>query len=279
MKSAGKVSKSPEVSAERSPLFIQSFEKVTRVLEAFGQSEQYLGLGEIVALTGFDKPQAQRATHTLVATGYLEKHPQTGRFCLGKKCLDLSFHLLRSHPLVSIATPLLLQLRRDCGERTNLSLFDRTTLVYAIRLHGKREYPQFTTLIGRRMATFCSAGGRAMLAALPNAEVCEILAESDLTPMTADTIVDPDRIMLEIEKTRVRGYGFVVNESAPSEVTVAGAVLDAAGRPVAAVHIAGSLTKWSSAEYEGRFSPFVIEVARSLSHSGAGPLRSGGKGV
>jgi IclR family transcriptional regulator, pca regulon regulatory protein len=279
MREAGKVSKNPVFSTERSPLFIQSFEKVMRVLEAFGQSEQYLGLSEIVALTAFDKPQAQRATHTLVATGYLEKHPQTGRFCLGKKCLDLSFHFLRSHPLVSVATPALLQLRRECGERTNLSLFDRTTLVYAIRLHGKREYPQFTTLIGRRMATFCSAGGRAMLAALPNVEVREILAQSDLTPMTADTILDPDQIMLEIEKTRMRGYGFVVNESAPSEVTVAGAVLDVAGRPVAAVHIAGSLTKWSPTEYEERFSPFVVETARSLSHSGSGLLRGGGKGV
>jgi IclR family pca regulon transcriptional regulator len=250
-----------------------------RVLEAFGNGEQYLGLGEFVALTGFDKPQVQRSTHTLVATGYLEKHPQTGRFCLGKRCLDLSFHFLRTHPLVLMATPVLLQLRRDCGERTNLSLFDRTTLVYVIRLHGKREYPQFSTLIGRRMATFCSAGGRAMLATLQNDEVRQILADSDLAPMTADTITDPGRIMVEIEKTRERGYGFVFNESAPSEVTVAAAVVDAAGRPFAAVHIAGSLTKWSPGEYEERFSPFVVETARSLSHLGSGLLRSGAKGV
>jgi len=264
---------------ERSSLFIQSFDKVMRVLEAFGHSEQYLGLTEIVALTGLDKPQAQRCTHTLVATGYLEKHPQTGRFRLGKKCLDLSFHFLRTDPLVTMATPILLQLRRDCGERTNLSLFDRTTLVYAIRLHGKREYPQFTTLIGRRMATFCSAGGRAMLAALPREEVREILAESDLSPMTPDTITDPDRIMDEIERTRERGYGFVANESAPSEVTVAAAVLDAAGRPVAAVHIAGSLTKWAPDDYEKQFSPYVVETARSLSHAGTGAARVPDRGA
>ena len=98
----------------------------------------------------------------------------------------------------------------------------------------------------------------------------QILADSDLRPMTADTITDPDQIMTEIEKTRARGYGFVVNESAPSEVTVAAAVLDAAGRPVAAVHIAGSLTKWSPGDYEERFSPFVVETARALSHSGSG---------
>jgi DNA-binding IclR family transcriptional regulator len=264
---------------ERSPLFIQSFDKVMRVMGAFSKSEQYLGLSEIVVLTGLDKPQAQRCTHTLAATGYLEKHPQTGRFCLGKKCLDLSFHFLRSHPLVTTATPILLQLRRDCGERTNLSLFDGTTLVYVIRLHGKREYPQFSTLIGRRMPTYCSAGGRATLAALPDAEVREILDASDLEPMTPDTVTDPDRILAEIAKTRDRGYGFVVNESAPSEVTVAAAVLDSARRPIAAVHVAGSLTKWAPAEYEERFSPYVVETARALSHAGAEAPRALGRGV
>jgi DNA-binding IclR family transcriptional regulator len=267
------------MATEHSPLFIQSFDKVMRVLEAFRRGEQYLGLSEIVALTGLDKPQAQRCTHTLVVTGYLEKHPQTGRFRLGKKCLDLSFHFLRAHPLVSLATPLLLQLRRDCGERTNLSLFDRTTLVYVIRLHGKREYPQFSTLIGRRMATFCSAGGRAMLAALPDAEVRDILAESELVQATPDTLTDPELIMVEIEKTRSRGYGFVVNESAPSEVTVAAAVRDGAGLPIAAVHVAGTLTKWEPAEYEKRFSPFVVETAQSLSAWGSSALRAAGEGV
>ena len=261
---------------KRSPLFIQSFDKAVRVMGAFSQSEQFLSLTEIVALTGLGKSQAQRCTHTLLATGFLEKHPTTGRFCLGKKCLDFGFHFLRSHPLVSVATPILLQLRRDCGERTNLSLFDGPTLVYVIRLHGKREYPQFSTLIGRRIATFCSAGGRAMLATLPNSEVREILAASDLAPLTPDTITEPDRIMEEIEKTRIRGYGFVVNESAPSEVTVAAAVRDAGGRAIAAVHIAGSLTKWSPAQYEEKFSPYVLETARSLSQANSRLVRKAG---
>ena len=98
--------------------------------------------------------------------------------------------------------------------------------------------------------------------------------------MTPETISDPVRIIREIEKTRERGYGFVVNESAPSEVTVAAAVLDAAGRPIAAVHIAGSLTKWSPGDYEARFSPHVVETARSLSHAGTGGvLAAGSRGV
>lgn len=248
---------------------MQSVEKVMRVLDVFGQSDRYLGLSEIAALTGLDKSSAQRCTHTLLKTGYLDKHPKTGRFSLGTKCLDLSFHFLRTHPLVAVGTPLLLQLRRDCGERTNLSLFDDTMLVYVIRLHGKREYPQYSTLIGRRMPAFCSAGGRAALALLSEAEMRDIIARSPRRPMTPETKTDPQAIEAEVLKTRRRGYGFVVNESAPNEVTVAAAVTDAEGRPVGAVHIAGSLTKWTAEDYEPKFAPLVVEAARALSHAGA----------
>lgn len=258
-------------SAERSPLFIQSLDKALSVLKAFSMAERFLGLGEIARITGLDKASAQRCVHTLVQSGYLEKDPQSGRFCLGKKVLDLSFHFLRAHPLVVSATPVLLQLRRDCGERTNLSLFDGTTVVYAVRLHGKREYPQYSTLIGRRMPTFCSAGGRATLARLPNDEVREILDRSDLRPLTPVTLTDPDAIMEKIEESRRLGYGFVNGESSPGELVVAAPVIDFAGRPVAAVHIAGSVSKWQPEDFERTFAPQAMEAANFLSH-GTGSL-------
>lgn len=254
---------------ERSPLFIQSLEKALFVLEAFGEGEQFLSLSEIVKIAGLPKPAAQRCVHTLVRTGYLEKDPQSGRFSLGKKVLDFSFHFLRSHPLVSAATPVLLQLRRDCGERTNLSLFDGTTVIYAIRLHGKREYPQHSTLIGRRMPTYCSAGGRATLSRLPIEEVREILARSNLRPLTPATLTDPEAIIGKIEEARERGYGFVAGESSPGELVVAAPVVDAAGRPTAAVHIAGSINKWRPEEFEKSFAPHAMEAASALGHNNA----------
>ena len=262
-----------QASSERSPLFIQSLEKALFVLEAFSVAEQFLGLAEIVSITGLDKASAQRCVHTLVQSGYLEKDPRSGRFSLGKKVLDLSFNFLRAHPLMIAATPVLLQLRRDCGERTNLSLFDGTTVVYAIRLHGKREYPQYSTLIGRRMPTFCSAGGRATLARLPDEEVREILAQSDLRPLTPQTLTDPEAIMAKIEEGRRLGYGFVNGESSPGELIVAAPVIDLAGRPVAAVHIAGSVTKWQPDEFEKTFAPQAMEAANFLSHgNGSMPM-------
>jgi IclR family pca regulon transcriptional regulator len=251
----------------RSALFIQSIEKAIKVLNVFGRGDRSMGLSEIALHSGLDKPSTQRCVYTLVELGYLEKCAKTSRLSLGKKCLDLSFHFLSNDPLVRTATPVLTKLRNDCGERTNLSLYDGSTLVYAIRLAGKNEDFFFSTLIGRRMPAFCSAGGRAMLAQLPIDEMKAIIGQSDLVPLTRSTITDPRQIWEKIMEARERGYGMVVEESVASELTVAAAIVDSAGRPLGAVHVAGSTATWSVKEYERRFAPLVVEVAASLSAS------------
>lgn len=251
-----------------SPLFVQSLEKAFQVLDAFNGGDQYLGLAEIAARTGLDKSAVQRFAYTFEKLGFLEKCPRTRRLALGRKALDLAFNFLRSHPLVEAATPTLVELRRSCGERVNLSLYDGTTLIYVIREKARREY-FYGSLIGRRMPTFCTAGGRAMLACLPPDEAEAMVARSELRSLTARTIVDPAAILEKIAEARTAGYAVSAEESTIGEITTAAAVRDGDGRPLAAVHIAVSLADWTLGEFERRFAPLAVETALSLGRFGS----------
>lgn len=251
----------------KSALFVHSLEKAFKVLEVFGSGDQFLSLSEIAELSSLDKAAAQRCVHTLVETGYLEKEPRTARLMLGKKCLDLTYNLLRSNPLVVAATPILMQLGRDIGERANLSLFDGTSLIYAVRTQSGDDSYFVSALIGRRIPSFCSAGGRAALSRLPIDEAKEIISRSSLTALTRDTIVKPDKILAKVTEARERGFGSSVGEMMVGEVSVGGAILDSSGRPVAAVHIAGSLRKWEADKFEQRFGPEAARVAQLLSQN------------
>jgi DNA-binding IclR family transcriptional regulator len=253
-----------ESGAERDTLFIASLDKGLAVLDALGASGESLGLAELVNATGLDKSSVQRLTYTLNRAGYLDKDPQARRFRLAPKVLELAFYYLRSNPLIEAATPALVELRRNCGERVNLSLFDGTSIIYAIRQQPKREF-FYTSLIGRRIPTFCAAGGRAMLACLPDEEARGILERSNMHPLTPKTIIDPDLIWRAILEARAKTYAIASEETAVGELTIAAAVTNHSGRPEAAVHIAGSLAEWTSAEFEQRFAPLVVETARSLS--------------
>ncbi|MCU4178339.1 IclR family transcriptional regulator [Bosea sp. BH3] len=244
-------------------LFLQSVARALDVLEAFAQNPRSKSLGEIAAASGLNKSAAQRIGQTLLARGYLEKG-EGGGLTLGKRLLDRSFDYLRSNPLIERATPMLNELRKRTGERVDLSLFDDTSTIYAIRLQSKRE-TFYATLPGRRIPTFASSGGRACLAHLPDAQVDDILARSERIPLTPKTLTEIPQIWEKIREARANSYSHHAEEALIGEVVLAAPVLDMDGKPIGAVHIAGSLSEWSIDDFRQRLAPLAVEAARALS--------------
>ncbi|MHC9236397.1 IclR family transcriptional regulator [Pseudooceanicola sp. 502str34] len=243
-------------------LFLRSVARAFAVLEVWSAEPRALSLGEIAKAAGIDKSAAQRICQTLVGLGYLERAP--GGLVPGKRALDRAFDYLRITPLIERAAPVLATLRETCGERVDLSLFDGTTILYALRLQSRRE-AFFATLPGRRLPAFCTSGGRACMALMSDAAVERLLARSDLVARTRKTLTDPAAVLEKVREAREQGYACVMEETLLGEVVVAAPVTDSAGRPVAAVHIAGTLAEWSEAEYRRRFAPHAIAAADALS--------------
>ena len=245
-------------------LFVQSIARAFKVLEAFQKTSQPLSLSEIAERAGTSKSNVQRVCHTLLKLGYLERDDNRTGLLPGKRLLERSFDFLRLDPLVERATPVLADLRRAADERVDFSLFDDVTLLYAIRNQSKREL-QWRTVMGRRVPTFCTSGGRAILARLDDAHARDILERSNRKAYTPHTITAIDAIMRKVQEARDAGYAVAVQEVLVGEVVVAAAVTDRAGRPVGAVHIAGSLSDWTVENFTRRFSPLATGAARAIS--------------
>ncbi|HWX48229.1 MAG TPA: IclR family transcriptional regulator [Roseomonas sp.] len=253
----------PPKDRSQDRLFVQSLQKGLALLEAFGKRPGELSLNELASLAGIDRSAAQRMAHTLLELGYLERGAHGRGYTPGRRILDRGFDFLRSRPLLERATPVIIELQRSTGERVDLSLFDGQTIVYALRRQSKRE-TFYATLVGRRLPSFSTAGGRACLAQLPRAEVEAMLPHAELRPATPKTLLDPDAIMARIETARREGFAVAQEEMLLGEVALGAAVLDHGGRPVAAVHIAGSLAEWPAGRFAARFAPLALEAARAL---------------
>lgn len=262
-KSSQKTSPTSEKPEFDERLFLSSAARALNVLEAFSGAHRPKSLNEIAQSMDITKSAAQRTVYTLVALGYLEKADGSG-YRLGRRILDLTFDFLRMDPLVQKAAPVLTELRRNSNERVDLSLFDGPSMIYALRYQSKRE-TFYATLLGRRRATFTTAGGRACLAALPDAEVSDILARSDLVPQTPRTITNIEQLWEKIHEVRHDTFAFAAEEAFVGELAVAAAITDHRSRPVGAVHIAGLLSDWNEDEFKLKFAPLVIEAARALS--------------
>jgi len=92
------------------------FALTPRVLDLGYAYLSSLSLPEIAERRGLNRTTAYRFVYTLRHLGYLEFEPDTHRYRLGPRVLQLGFQYLHGLPLVEIALPLLRSLRDEVGE-------------------------------------------------------------------------------------------------------------------------------------------------------------------
>lgn len=253
------------------PLFVNSVEKAFSVLHAFRKGQRDLGLrdlslSQISEISGLDKSAAQRFTNTLVELGYLEKDARTRRYRPALGLIDFYYTYLVSSRLAEIAMPRLIEASQVHGTTVNLCEPVGTDIVYTIRIPHQKSFYR-ATIPGRRMPTFCTAPGVAIMAHLPPEEAEAILAASDLKPVTEWTDTDLKKIRRRIAAARRNGYAISLQQSLRHEISTAAPVLDAEGRPFAAVQVPVYMPEWSIGMVREKIVPLITETARAISGS------------
>jgi DNA-binding IclR family transcriptional regulator len=61
------------------------------------------------------------------------------------------------------------------------------------------------------------------------------------------------------------GYATSLEQVYVGELAVAAALTDKQGRPIGAIHVAGSLGEWQPDEFERRVAPLVVAAATAVS--------------
>lgn len=259
---SARVPKRPAKSAD--PLYNQSVEKALAILEVFGDERRSLNLVEIAAATRMTKSSAQRCTHTLEHLGYLRKDTRVNRWVLTPRSLSVAHAYLAGHPLIEQSTTHLVDLNQACGESVSLSEPDGTEMVYIARFPSRKRF--FIHMpIGRRLPMYCTAAGRAYLAALPPAEAKLLLRRSTLQKFTPMTVTDPERLLELIDAARKAGYAWSEQECYRGDLTLGAAILGEDGLPIAAVNISGPTSRWSMEELRSELSSILMETARAAS--------------
>lgn len=256
----------------RDPLFNQSVEKALAILEVFGGDRRALNLAEIAGAVGMTKSSVQRCTHTLERLGYLRRDPRVKGWVLTPRSLSVAHAYLSGHPLIEQATTHLIDLNQATGESVSLSEPDDTDMVFIARFPSRKRF--FIHMpIGRRLPMYCTASGRAYLAALPPAEAQKLIRRSVIRQFTPTTLTEPAAILEHIERAREAGYAWSNQECYRGDLTIAAVVLGDDGRPVAAINISAPTSRWTLDDLKTKLSSVLLETIRAASSGIASRLR------
>ncbi|MBY0238738.1 MAG: helix-turn-helix domain-containing protein [Burkholderiaceae bacterium] len=240
---------------------IAGLEKGLQVIEAFDQERSRLTIAEVAERTGLTRAAARRYLITLTYLGYM-RH-ENKQFSLTPAVLRLGQSYLHSARLPRIVQPLLYRLAYSLEEAASCGVLDDDQLVCVAAVSAGRLVSN-TLQPGTRVPAYCTANGRMLLACLPHAAVERFLARAEPEPITAHTIVNKERLALEIARAREQGYALVDQELELGLRTIAVPLRNFRGDVVAAMNISVHAGRMTAQQIVERCLPAMIKIQVEL---------------
>ena len=241
--------------------FVGSLEKGLRVLKTFGNGSERMTLSNVAQIAKLPRAGARRLLLTLHALGYMKTDGKY--FELSPKILELGFSYLSSQHWLTIASPVLEQLRDELDEAVSVTTLEETEVVYVARFPVDRVMT-LSMDIGSRKPAYCTAMGRVLLGALPQTKVRELLNQSALRPYTPRTLYKVNALTDAICKVRQQGYCLIDRELENSLVAISVPLLNYHGETVAAVNVCGHPSNLSLEALEQRCLPALRKAAEKI---------------
>src|SRR5262245_24430281 len=152
---------------QRSKSSVQSLAKGFRVLEAFSADVEEMTLSEIADVANLDAGTTFRMLNTLVDLGYVMRVPDSRRFRLTLKVLDLGFNAVARQDLRTVVRPVLRSLVGELGEAASFGVLDGGDIIYIERMRAGMTRLLVEIRVGTPIPATMSVIGRALLAFLP----------------------------------------------------------------------------------------------------------------
>lgn len=243
------------------PRLIQSVERALQVLDLFACTPSDLSVSEISGQLELDQAVVSHLLATLEAYEYAARDAATGRYRLGLRALDLAATCQRTHPLVAQVGQFLSMLAVSTEEVANLFVSDGDGLVRLACVHGR---PQIVVVLTVRVGLHCTAAGKVLLAAMPDAEIAAYAARTGLPARTPRTLTTLEAVLADSEQVRQRGYAIEDEENVLGRGCIAAPIRDAYHQVIAAVSISLSATRLASTERQ-MLCDTVREIANAAS--------------
>lgn len=203
-------------------------------LEWMTRQQRPCRVTDLAQAFGMARSNAHRTLQTLVECGWAVQDSDTSAYRPSLRLFELGALVSEASDIGSLLRPHLAALAQQTGETIHLAVLDGAEIVYLDKFDSPLPVAAYSR-IGGRAAAYCVASGKALLAAaaLDKAALRESLGR--LVAHTPHSITDIDALLLELERTRVRGHAENREEWRLGVCGLGAPVFNARGEAVAAV--------------------------------------------
>jgi DNA-binding IclR family transcriptional regulator len=242
----------------------QSIDRAATLLLLVGRAGPFgARLSELVEQCDLAKPTVRRILLALVRAGLLDQDPETRRYYIGPEIYVLGTLASTRFGIHPISLRSLVRLSQETGDTAFLSV---PRGVYSICVHREEgPYPIRIHALhaGDRHPLGVGAGSLALLSALPDHEVKEVVAAN------ADILADnypqhPPKVLLAmVQEARAKGYALNPGMLLPGSWGIGVAIRGQDGRPIGALSIAAIESRLGK-DRQQKLAELLTKEARSI---------------
>ena len=214
--------------------------RALRVLRFLATQPDPVPLDRIARAVGLPRSTAYHLVNAMIEEGFVAHLADERRYGLGVAAFEVGSGYARQAPLQRIARRPLVGLVDRTGQSAHLAVLHGRDVLYVLEERAPGR-PPLVTDVGVRLPAQLTASGRAMLAALPQAQVRALFPDrSALVQRHGLGPASLSALRSLLVETRQRGHAVEDGEVTPGFASVAAAVLDHNALPVASVAVTWS---------------------------------------
>ena len=220
---------------------MSTLEKALDLLEIILHNKKEISIIDLAKSAGLSTSTTHRILSILVERGYIYQKHKGAKYSLGYKFLlydqisDIEYNFVN---IKQEATPFLEELSEETDETIVLAIFDGREPVDIMAIVPDTIL-KASTGIGTKSPLHCTAVGKMFLACMPDENMNKILNAYKLIPYTENTIIDIDRLKIELNKAKEEGVAYDNEEYIVGLRSAAAPIILDTGEVIACIYFFG----------------------------------------
>jgi DNA-binding IclR family transcriptional regulator len=253
---------------------VQSVERALEILRilAFSNAAAGMRFTDLMHQAGLTKPTLHRLLKTLVDKGVVERDRDTRLYFLGFQFLAFGARAANRMDLQLLARPSLERLAKLTKDTVYLLVRSGSESVCLDREEGSYPVKVLTQVVGTRRPLGNNSAAIAMLAALPDDEV-EDLLRRNRSRLREFPRADLAEMRMAIDWARTHGYAESLGGMLQGMYSVAATILGLDGRPLGALTVSAIVDRMAPprrAQIAGWLKQEAVRITENLGASAVG---------
>ena len=266
----------PANSKQTTTYQVRVLDRAIDILDTLTAQRTELSMREIVEATGLNRSTAIRLCANLKRRGLLQQDSVTKRFRLGHRLFEMGRAVYSSLSLLQAAAGPLSALEQRSGATIVLAVRDGHYSVTVDKRQGVGENFAMVPMpgeVGAVRPITHGPVGQVLLAAMPRAEVEELLDKYPLEQHTPYSMVSRRRFLARLPRVQADGYALEVNEFVEGLMGVAAPIFDFSGNIAGVLALGFPATRETDTAFLDAaiadLKQAAAEVSANLGYTGA----------